>query len=121
MSDLPTRLEDENTTQVASCRPDPVFIVRTAGGTPERMHLIFRGGSRSGTLMEIRADVRRGLFLVRTADRPDAYLVEMHPEMGQKIIGTWLRSDPSRAYAARLASSMQRQQEEARRRLLASD
>jgi hypothetical protein len=115
MSDLPTRCDAQNSTRVVTDGPVP--IVRTAGGTRQHMHLIFRGGARSGTLAEIRPDSRPGLFLVRTTDRPAPYLVAMDPEMGRRILRAWLLGDPAQAYAACLARSLRRQQEVARRRL----
>ena len=118
-SDLPTRLNAENTTVVAAAAPEPTPGVVSAGGKKCEMYLIFRGGFRSGTLTEIRPGPRAGLFLVRTADRPGVYLVHIDPEMGRKITETWRLNDPSQAYAAHLARWLGRQQQEARRRLAA--
>ena len=118
-SDLPTRLNAEKTTVVAAAAPEPTPGVVSAGGKKCEMYLIFRGGFRSGTLTEIRPGPRAGLFLVRTADRPGVYLVHIDPEMGRKITETWRLNDPSQAYAAHLARSLERQQQEARRRLAA--
>jgi len=117
-SDLPTRLNAENTT-VGTAASDPTPSVVSAGGKKSEMYLIFSGGSRSGTLMEIRSGPRTDLFLVRTADRPGVYLVQIDPEMARKITETWRLNDPSQAYAAHLARSQERQQQEARRRLAA--
>jgi hypothetical protein len=117
--DLPTRLNVENTTVVAAETPAPPPSVASAGGKKSEMYLIFRGGSRSGTLTEIRPGPRPDLFLVRTADRPGVYVVQIDPVIARKIIETWRRNDPSQAYAARLARSLERQQQEARRRLAA--
>lgn len=119
-SDLPTRLNAEKTIVVAAAMPDPTPSVASAGGKKSEMYLIFPGGCRSGTLMEIRSGPRPDLFLVRTADRPDVYLVRINPELARKIIETWRRNDPAQAYAAHLARSLERQQQEARRRLAAS-
>ena len=116
-SDLPTRLNAENTTVVAAAAPGRAPCVATAGGKKSEMYLIFQGGSRSGTLTEIRSGPRPDLFLVRTADRPGVYLVQIDPEMARKITETWRLNDPSQAYAAHLARSLERQQQEARRRL----
>jgi hypothetical protein len=116
-SDLPTRLNAENTTVVAAVVPAPTPSVASAGGKKSEMHLIFSGGSRSGTLREIRSGPRPDLFLVRTADRSGVYLVQIDPEMARKITETWRLNDPSQAYAAHLARSLERQQQEARRRL----
>jgi|SRR5579884_959456 len=117
--DLPTRLNAENTTVVAADAPDPTPNVASAGGKKSEMYLIFAEGSRSGTLMEIRSGPRPDLFLVRTADRPGVYLVQIDPEMARKIAETWRLNDPSQVYAAHLARSLERQQQEARRRLAA--
>ena len=118
-SDLPTRLNAENTTVVVAAAPDPTLSVASAGGKKSEMYLIFQGGSRSGTLTEIRSGPRPNVFLVRTADRPGVYLVQIDPEMARKITETWRLNDPSQAYAAHLARSLERQQQEARRRLAA--
>ena len=118
-SDLPTRLDAENTTVVAAAAPVPTLSVASVGGKKCEMYLIFPGGSRSGTLTEIRSGPRPNVFLVRTADRPGVYLVHIDPEMGRKITETWRLNDPSQAYAAHLARSLERQQQEARRRLAA--
>src|SRR5579864_7427891 len=84
-SDLPTRLHAENATVVAAAAPDPTLSVASAGGKKSEMYLIFPGGSRSGTLTEIRSGPRPDLFLVRTADRPGVYLVQIDPEIARKI------------------------------------
>lgn len=118
-NDLPTRLNAENATVVAAAAPDPTPSVASAGGKKSEMYLIFPGGSRSGALTEIRSGPRPDLFLVRTADRPGVYLVQIDPEMARKIIETWCLNDPCQAYAAHLAGSLERQQQEARRRLAA--
>ena len=118
-SDLPTRLNAENTTVVAAAAPDPVPGVATAGGKKSQKYLIFHGGARGGTLTEIRSGPRPDLFLVRAADRPGVYLVKIDPEMARKITETWRLNDPAEAYAAHLARSLERQQQEARRRLAA--
>jgi hypothetical protein len=118
-SDLPTRLNAESATVVAADAPDPTPSIASAGGKKSEMCLIFAGGSRSGTLTEIRSGPRPDLFLVRTTDRTDVYLVQIDPEMARKITETWRRNDPSQAYAAHLARSLERQQQEARRRLAA--
>jgi hypothetical protein len=118
-SDLPTRLNAENTTVVAAAAPGRAPCVATAGGKKSEMYLIFQGGSRSGTLTEIRPGPRPDLFLVRTADRPGVYLVRIDPAMARRITETWRLHDPSQAYAAQLARSLKRQQQEARRRLAA--
>ncbi len=120
-SDLLTRLNAENTTVVAAAAPDLPPSVASAGGKKSEMYLIFSGGFRSGTLTEIRSGPRADLFLVRTADRPGAYLVQIDPEMARKITETWCLNDPSQVYAAHLARSLERQQQEARRRLAADD
>jgi hypothetical protein len=115
--DRPTQLDGQNATEVAA---DPVLTVKTAGGSKSAMQLFFGERGRSGTLLGIRPapGPRPELFLMRTADRPDEYLVKIDdPEMAQKIPATWRLSDPSQAYGAHLARSLQRQQEEARRRL----
>jgi hypothetical protein len=116
---LLTRLNAENPTVVAAAAPDPTPSVASAGEKKSEMYLIFSGGFRSGTLMEIRSGPRPDLFLVRTADRPDVYLVQIDPEMARKIAETWRHNDPSQTYAAHLARSLERQQQEARRRLAA--
>jgi hypothetical protein len=118
-SDFPTQLNAENTTVVAAAAPDQAPSVATAGGKKSEMYLIFHGKSRSGTLTEIRSGPRPDLFLVRTADRTGVYLVQIDPEMARKITETWRLNDPSQAYAAHLARSLERQQREARRRLAA--
>jgi hypothetical protein len=120
-SALPTRLNAENTTVVVAAAPDPTLSVASAGGKKSEMYLIFSGGSRSGTLTEIRSGPRPDLFLVRTADRPGVYLVRIDPEMARKITETWRLNDSSQAYAAHLARSLERQQQEAQRRLVAGD
>lgn len=118
-SDLFTRLNAENTTVVAASAPDLTPSIASAGGKKSEMYLIFPGGGRSGTLMEIRSGPRPDLFLVRTADRPGVYLVQIDPEMARKITETLRRNDSSHAYAEHLARSLERQQREARRRLTA--
>jgi hypothetical protein len=118
--ELPTRLNAANTTEVAAA-PGPAPRVATAGGTKSAMYLIFHGGGRSGTLAEIRPGPGPDLFLVRTADRPGLYLVQIDPEMARKISEAWRLNDPCQAYAAHLARSLERQQQEARRRLSAGD
>ena len=118
-SDLPTRLDADNTRVVAAAASDPIPSVASAGGKKSEMYLIFPGGARSGMLTEIRSGPRPDLFLVRTADRPGVYLVQIDPEMARKITEALRRNDSSHAYAAHLARSLERQQREARRRLTA--
>jgi hypothetical protein len=119
-SNLPTRLSADIVTEVAATA-GPVLRVATAGGTKTDMHLIFRGGGRSGTLAELRPGPRPDLFVVQTADRSDLYLVQIDPEMARKITEARSQNDPCQAFAAHLARSLKRQQQEARRRLSAAD
>jgi hypothetical protein len=119
-SNLPTRFSADTTTEV-DATAGPVPRVATAGGTKSDMHLIFRGGCRSGTLAELRPGPRPDLFVVQTADRSGLYLVQIDPEMARKITEARCLNDPCQAFAAHLARSLKRQQQEARRRLSAAD